>query len=293
MSWFSKWFGGKRESGGSQHPMDLHAFTDRYAAAVREAWPQARVSVSHGAQAADTQIQWVLPDGFKATHFLGNSYQRYLDAPQRLNEVIAAQVDSARAMQRDLDAGAQARADIDQATILPVLKTRDWHEVALEQVRSLGGEEPIAFIVEPLAGDLVLTYVVDTPESMNFLSPDEARQCGLEDRDALHAQAMENLRRRLPDLEVNGGGRYLARLDRNYDASMVLLFGQWRDRIEVNGEPVFAIAARDELMVCGSEDAASLSSLRDIAGQIAQSSAYRLSQALYVIREGRLQLLAD
>ena len=54
-----------------------------------------------------------------------------------------------------------------------------------------------------------------------------------------------------------------------------------------------AIAARDEVMVCGSEDVASVASLKDMAAQIAGSSAYNLSHALFVHRDGELQLLAD
>ncbi|MGH8080724.1 MAG: hypothetical protein ACREP7_09120 [Lysobacter sp.] len=293
MSFFSKLFGGRQEVPALTHPMDLHAFADRYAAAIRQAWPQARLAVSHGALASDARIEWSLPDGFKATHFLGNSYQRYLDASDLLDEVLADQLASARAMQREFEQGGSDERAPNNAVILPVLKTRGWHEIALQQAKSIGAGGQIPFIVEPLAGDLVLTYVEDTPESMSFLSPAEAQRRGL-DREALHAQALSNLTRFLPELDVQGGeGRYVARLDRNYDASMVLLFDRWRERVDVQGEPVFAIAARDEVMVCGSEDVEGVASLRDIAGKIAQSSAYNLSQALFVFRDGGLSALAD
>ncbi|UJB20180.1 MULTISPECIES: hypothetical protein [Lysobacter] len=293
MSFFSKLFGGRPEGRPLEHPMDLHAFADRYAALLREAWPHARLAITHGARVADTRIEWSLPDGFKATNFLGNSYQRYLDAPQRLSEVLSDQLASAQAMQRSFVDGDSDEAGRANAVILPVLKTRGWHEIALQQARSIGAGAQIPFIVEPLAGDLVLTYVEDTPESMSFLSPTEAERRGL-GREALHAQALNNLTKFLPELQIQGGeGRFVARLDRNYDASMVLLFDRWRERIDVQGDPVFAIAARDEVMVCGSDDAESLASLKDIAAQIEQSSAYNLSRALYVFREDRLQVLAD
>ncbi|QWF16093.1 hypothetical protein [Lysobacter capsici] len=289
MSIFSKLFGGKRDHGGPAHPMDLHSFADRYAAALRAAWPEAQLSIAHGALVSDARIDWSLPDGFKATHFLGNSYQRYLDAPDSLEAVFADQIASARDVQRGLD----RPAALDVATILPVLKTRGWHEIALQQARSTGAGDRIPFIVEPLAGDLVLTYVEDTPDSMSFLSPADAERGGL-DGEALRAQALSNLSRFLPELNVQGAdGRFVARLDRNYDASMVLLFEHWAERIQVQGDPVFAIAARDEVMVCGSEDRQSLDSLKDIAAQIAQSSAYNLSHALFVHRDGELQVFAD
>lgn len=292
MSFFSKLFGGKRETPGLTHPMDLHAFADRYAAALRQAWPQARLSVAHGALASDTRIDWSLDDGFRATNFLGNSYQRYLDAPESLEEVFADQVAAARESLRRFAAGGASEEHANTA-ILPVLKTRGWHEVALQQARSIGNGTGIAFIVEPLAGDLVLTYVEDKPDSMSFLSPEEAERRGL-DGPELRELALRNLTRFLPELQLRGdGGRYAARLDRNYDASMVLLFDRWREGVQVRGEPVFAIAARDELLVCGSEDRESLQSLREIAGEISQASAYNLSRDLYVFRDGGLQVLAD
>ncbi|MGO0999959.1 hypothetical protein [Lysobacter sp. CA196] len=289
MSIFSKLFGSKPT--GSEHaaPMDLVTFAERYAAAVRTAWPEARVEIGHGAATADTRVDWHLPDGFKATHFLGNSYLRYLGAPQELDAIFAEQLAGARAIQRDFVSGPEAA----NAVILPVLKTRGWHETALQQARSFGTESMLPFIVEPLAGDLVLTYVEDTPDSMSFLSPSEAERRGL-DRESLYTQALDNLTRFLPELDVQGGGgRYVARLDRNYDASMVLLFDHWRDRIEIKGDPVFAIAARDELMLCGSEDDDSVASLRDIADEIALSSSYNLSRALFTHRDGGLQVFAS
>lgn len=289
MSFFSKLFGRGRGHPELAHPMDLHSFADRYSAVLREAWPEAKLNVVHGALAAETRIDWSLPDGFSATHFLGNSYQRYLDAPATLQAVLAEQIAAAREMQRRFE---RAGAPQD-TTILPVLKTRGWHQTALQQARAIGAGTRIPFIVEPLAGDLVLTYVEDTPDSMSFLSPAEAERRGL-DGESLRAQALSNLSRFLPELDVQGGeGRYVARLDRNYDASMVLLFERWSERIRVQGDPVFAIAARDEVMVCGSEDVDSVASLKDMAAQIARSSAYNLSHALFVHRDGELQLLAD
>lgn len=288
MSFFSKLFGGRQEVAQHAEPMDLVVFAERYAQALRAAWPEAEVAISHGAGAADARIDWRLPDGFQATHFLGNSYQRYLDAPDQPEAVFAEQIASARELQLGVGRGSDAA----RATILPVLKTRGWHEIALQQTRSMGMRNAMPFIVEPLAGDLVLTYVEDSPDSMSYLSPAEAERRGL-DAQALRCQALENLTRFLPELELQGGGgRYAVRLDRNYDASMVLLFEHWRDRIEIRGEPVFAIAARDELMICGSEDADSLASLQDVAGEIAQSSAYNLSPRLYVHRDGRLHEFA-
>ncbi len=83
----------------------------------------------------------------------------------------------------------------------------------------------------------------------------------------------------------------MVRLDGIYDASLVLFLDQWIGRLQLKGLPVLAVAARDELMVCGSEDEAGLAALRATAAHIAGNSAYGLSGRLFACRAGRLQEL--
>ncbi|MDT0955683.1 hypothetical protein RNT98_12965, partial [Staphylococcus pseudintermedius] len=139
-------------------------------------------------------------DGFADAQFVGDGYRRYLAAPAALEQVLAEQVAAAREARRRFDRGAEAARD---DAILPVLKTRAWHELALQQARSIGGGARSAFVIEPLAGDLGLTYGEDGPELMDYLSPAGAERRGL-DREALRACALRNLRRFLPELEVQG-----------------------------------------------------------------------------------------
>jgi hypothetical protein len=88
---------------------------------------------------------------------------------------------------------------------------------------------------------------------------------------------------------VGGGSRQAAPLDRNCDASMVLLFERWRGRLQIHGEPVLAVAARDELLICGNDDAESIASLRGMARAISRESAYGLSAELFTWSDGELR----
>lgn len=287
MSVFSKLFGRKSPAPAASSPLlDLKAFAERFAGELRDAFPDAHIRIVPGAQ-NDARIDVSLPGEIQAGLQLGNAYQRYLGAPHDLDAVLAEQMASVREIQQRLSS---EDADGDAGVVLPVIKTRAWHDVAMQQLRAAQPQAPHApFVIEPLAADLIVTYVVDTPASMSFLSPDEAEQRELRG-EALRAHALDNLAQRLPELELKGGGgRYAARLDRIYDAGMALLFDRWRERIEVRGEPVFAIAARDELMVCGSEDAESLAELRGIAQEISRASPYGLSAGLFVWRDGGLR----
>lgn len=289
MSFIRKLFGRKPAApGASAAPsvLDLQAFAQRFAGELRDAFPDAHIRIVPGAQ-NEARIDLSLPDGIQAGLQLGNIYQRYLSDPQELESVLADQLATVREMQQRLSGEDEAA---EAGVVLPVIKTRSWHETAMNQLRASQpdrSDEP--FVIEPLAGDLLLTYVVDTPASMSFLSPQEAEQRELRG-EALRAHALDNLARWLPELELKGaGGRYAARLDRNYDAGMALLFERWRERIEVRGEPVFAIAARDELLVCGSEDGESVAELRAIAQEISRTSPYALSAGLFVWRDGALR----
>lgn len=288
MSFLSKLFGRKPAAPSAASPalLDLPAFAQRFAGELRDAFPDAHIRIVPGAQ-NEARIDVSLPGEIQAGLQLGNAYQRYLSEPQALEAVLADQMASVREMQRRLSVEDE---DDEAGVVLPVIKTRDWHDTAMNQLRASQPDMDAApFVVEPLAGDLIVTYVLDTPASMSFLSLHEAEQRELRG-DALRAHALENLARSLPQLELKGGGgRYAARLDRNYDAGMALLFERWRDRIELRGEPVFAIAARDELMVCGSEDGESVAALREIAQEIARSSPYGLSSGLFVWRDGGLR----
>lgn len=285
MSLFAKLFGRK----APKHPINAHEYAERYAALVRSRYPDAEVGVRKGESAARTRVSWKGADGVAADQFMGNWYSRYQQRPEALPSLLEEQLEEAL---KTMSALAQPTPP-DRSALLPLVKTLDWWQAAVAQSAAAGVPDPERrFVTEPLAGDLILAYIEDKPDSMSYLSPSGMASLGL-DMPALRALALENLERFLPQLEIQGGGgRYAARLDRNYDACMVLLLEHWRDRIPVDGAPVFAIAARDELLACGSADPDSVGALRGMAAKIAAQSAYGLSEQLFVHRNGRLDVLA-
>ncbi len=281
MSIFSKLFGKKERDVGL---MSFGDYAERYASVVRAAHPRVVVKVEHAGSAALTRVFWTAEDDFKANQFMGNWHGRYLQQPDRLKELLAKQLDEAHAVQ-----ASSARSSLGLGCILPVIKTFDWRQATAAQLDAAKVPHESRPLSLPLVGDLMVAYVEDTPTAMSYIAASRLESLGL-DMPALQALALENLARRLPELQVKGGGgRYAARLDRNYDASMVLLFSQWRNQIEVAGDPVLVIAARDDLLICGSEDIDSLTSLRAMAAEVKVNSPYSLSEQLFVWRDGRLQ----
>ncbi len=267
--------------------LDVAALAEAYAASVRAAHPGMQVEVGHGAEAATTRVHWTFPDGLAVNQFMGNLYTRYLQQPQNLQTLFAAQLAIAHGVQQRVDHEPAGPAT---ARILPVVKTTGWQRSTAAQLEASEVPADRRPLVVPLVGPLVLAYVEDLPDAMDYVSPHRLQALGLEQAE-LHALALRNLEEQLlPQLDVQGGrGRYAARLDHNYDASMVLLFDRWRDRIAVEGEPVIAIAARDDLLLCGSGDTATVAGLRGMATDILAQSAYGLTDQLFVWRGGRLQ----
>ncbi|MFM9924859.1 hypothetical protein VLK31_17840 [Variovorax sp. H27-G14] len=285
MFFLKKLFGGR--AAAPLQPVSIASYAQGYAAYVRNALPGTRVDVEHDETPGLTRVHWTFAEGGKVSTFLGNAYARYLQQPEAMDALFAEHLADARRTQ-----GQDGTDDApDPSRILPVMKTLAWRQASQAQLARSNAPESQQPVLSTLAGPLVLAYVEDTPEAMRYITPSRLERIGM-DVAALNATAFENLTAWLPQLQIQGGGgRYAARLDHNYDASMVLVFGHWRERVPVEGNHVFAIAARDELLVCGSEDGESIAALREMAREIATTSAYGLSDELFVWREGRLQVL--
>lgn len=279
----TKLFGRKPEP---QRPavLTVREYAERYAARVRSHYPDADVHIDHADSAALTRVCWKDRSGASVAQFMGNGYSRYQRQPDILEVLLDEQL--SKAVGPPLSDGSGAGS----SKIFPVVKSESWYRSALERLRAADAAEPERqFVVEPLAGDLIVVYVEGGLERADYLTPAQRDARGLEG-DALSRTALGNLASLLPSLKVAGAfGRYMVRLDSHYDASMVLLFDRWRDAIRVPGEPVFAIPARNELLVCGSEDTESVGVLRSMAAAIAGQSAHGLSRRLFAYRDGGLE----
>jgi uncharacterized protein YtpQ (UPF0354 family) len=267
-------------------PLPVRDYVERYADFLRARYPEAEPEVHHGPTAALSHVQWTTPDDVVANQYFGNWYARYLQSPTDLDALIEAQHDDALAI------GGWTVDAADQASILPVIKPASWLETRAAQLRSADIDPSAApFMTRPLAGDLLIAYVRDTDESMDYVGPGMLEKLQLKEAD-LHDLALRNLERFLPSLRVEGGnGRYAARLDRNYDASMILLLDRWRDRIDIAGTLAIALPARDEVLICARDDEETVASLAVMAAEIRAQAAYDLTDNLFEWRDGWLSLV--
>jgi hypothetical protein len=253
------------------------AFADAYAAHVRRHEPQITV------ERLDEGVHLTWPDGGTMRQFLDNAYTNYRQDAARIEDIFDTELASAR------EAASMGKGGgLDLALVLPVVKTDEW--LATVRVQRGPDDDPNKdLVVQPLVPGLIVVHAQDLPSNLAYVKRGDLT--GI-DEAALTARARANLQARLSDITVQGAdGRYRVGLDGFFDVSLVLVAAQWAPQLALNGDPVFALPCRDELMVCGSDDHEAVTELAALAPRMAAESSYAITGQLLVWRGGALQVL--
>ena len=259
----------------AERAMTPSQFTERFVKEARAGWPALGVTAE-----ADLHLRITREDGEESTAFLDNAYQLYLQDPDAAGEVI-------RNYLQAFAEPAVAEPNLDRTRIVPVVKDRPWMTEVAASAEASGLEGRLEHVFEDLNEDLVIVYAVDHPNRIRFLGPTELGKSGLQ-RSELRALAIDNLRRILPKPELTEGPLIsLITAGGDYDASLLLFPEIWSGgSIQVDGDIVVAVPSRDVLLISGSENAAGMAKLRELATQTMLESPYRLTDRLFVFRDG-------
>jgi uncharacterized protein YtpQ (UPF0354 family) len=218
-------------------------------------------------------------EGSERTIFLGNAYSQYLGHPKAIDEILKIYTSSF----------AETRAmtgEIDRSRIVPIIKDREWLG-EIKQSPKLGGGQPLENVNEDLNEDLVIVYAEDTPKNIRYFPPKALEELGIS-RDQLRGLAVANLRQLIPKPEIRSGALVsIITAGGNYEASLLLLDDLWATLPTSDGDIVVAIPARDLLVFTGSHNQKGIAKLRELAAKYSRESAYRLTNALFVYRNGR------
>jgi len=141
-------------------------------------------------------------------------------------------------------------------------------------------------MTEHLCGDLWIVYAVDQSETISTLSYDSMMAADVAE-DELHALAVENLQRILPEVERHGDGPwFMLTAGTNYVASLLLFDRMWDQLADaVDGRIVATVPSRDVLLFTGSQSASGLSAIRDRSIEIVNSGPHAISDSL-IMRDG-------
>jgi uncharacterized protein YtpQ (UPF0354 family) len=260
-------------------PLNPQAFTAAFAKAAATAMPDAKVTVT-GELSTDTRSA----KGETTTSDLHNAYRVYLGRPQDLETVIANYV---RILVDAIRVG--DNPGLDRSRIVPVLKPTAWLEGIRKDRQSQGIVDAPEPLTETYNSELIIAYAEDRPSSIRYLT---TRDDVGGDRVKLFVLALGNLHRLLPKIEMRQGadGILLIEAGGDYEASLLLADNIWSSRqIQVDGDIVAAVPAKDALLVTGSHNRTGLKKLRAIAAELA-AGPYGLSSALFVYRDGKFKM---
>jgi uncharacterized protein YtpQ (UPF0354 family) len=254
------------------------AFTRQFARALRAEAPGMKVTVK-----GELELEVKDASGKEMSAYLDNAYALYSSDPKARKEVIQRYVRSL------LESAGDPDMPVDRARIVPVVKDRAWLAEVRRAAQARGGK-PAEHVFEALNEDLVVVYAQDTPHNIRYLSADDVSQLGLR-KGELRALAVANLRRLLPGVELRRGALLsMIRAGGDYEASLLLFDDIWSGgKLEVDGEVVVAIPARDLLLFTGSRSRDGIAKLRQVAAQASREASYSLTDRLFVYRNGRFE----
>jgi uncharacterized protein YtpQ (UPF0354 family) len=124
--------------------------------------------------------------------------------------------------------------------------------------------------------------------SIRYLISKNLEEIGLS-RTELRTLSVGNLERVLPDIEFHKGPLVsMITAGGNYEASLLLVDDLWNGgTIKVEGDVVVAIPSRDLLLVTGSKTPGGIVKLRELATQSLQKASYRLTDELFIYKNGK------
>jgi uncharacterized protein YtpQ (UPF0354 family) len=255
-------------------------FTTKFLETLVSASPSTKASIS-----AALEVQVESDRGENQTVFLDNAYKSYLQDPKSLDDIL----------QRHLSSVLESLANksqIDRTRIVPVVKDRNWLKDISRTLQDRGSKQPLENVFEDYNDELVIFYVQDSPKNIRYLTSADVKALGLSQPD-LRPLAVENLKRLLPPIEIHKGPQVsMITAGGDYEASLLTFSDLWKSsQIEVSGDIVVAIPARDLLLVTGSKTPGGIPRLRTLASKAYGESAYRLTDALFVFRNGRFTML--
>jgi hypothetical protein len=193
------------------------------------------------------------------TIFLHNFHDEYRAAPpERRDEALRRLTLMGRAPETP-NTYAAARS-----ALLPVVRPR----ASFELLEILDPRSPINTLRpaewRPLGEVLALALVIDTPDAMKYLGPQELAQWGITFEEA-SAVALENLRRQSQEPLIPLAPGTCASSWRDSYANSRMLVDEVLRRCPVRGEPVVFVPHRDLLLITGSQDEEGLLRAAEIA----------------------------
>lgn len=253
---------------------------------MRARYPNNTLTLTDSDNPDDIYIDIKYPNGQTLTCCTESLYMAYKQAPHRLNDHYAHMLET-------LDTLVQDDESLEQM-LLPVILNQDRiddiQNKYLQGKRSGILPESKTLCYCPLVADLYIAYVIDNSHQLYYLYEEQLSHfSAIRSKEEIAQLALANLQKKVDDLRIHTSPLGISlHLDSEYESSMLLIYELWKDRLQLTGEPVIAIAARDTVLIVNSEDKTSVVNLQKMAQGIYEKIPSATSAQLFTIREGRL-----
>ncbi|MFD1259144.1 hypothetical protein [Entomomonas asaccharolytica] len=280
MGFFSKLF----SKTSSQAKLTKKKLTEDLVEQLKQYIPEIKATISHADEPDNISVSIERPEGDPIIFYPDNLYYAYLQGNEDFtaykNNIIQNICDIFHAVD-------------EEPILLPTIKPISWlDEVyrAIYQANPNAKEDPLVYL--PLAGDLIIVFALDMSTRMSYLYHSQLADYSADnDLQALYLQALENFKTKLDHIEIYSSDiGYTLTLDGNYDASLVLTLEQLLPSLELKGEPIIAIIARNQLIIADSYNSQQVSMLNHYAKQQMQEAPYALSAELFCLKDNKLSL---
>lgn len=267
------WLGGFAHAG----QLTEAQFTAKFVKFLQSAQPGIDVEVK-----GRLQLTIKPPGGVEANVFLDNAYRNYTSDPDKLGDVIKIYASQALEIK-------DAKGHIlDRTRIVPLIKDRSWIDEIRQSIITKSGKDDFQILYDDFNGDLVIVYAEDAGDHFTYPTQKQLEEAGIP-REGLRELAVANLRRIVPKCKFRRFEDVLRiKAEDGYDTSVLLFTEMWAS-LAGGGEIVVALPARDLLLWVRAADAKGVASFAKIAADVRRTSAYALTDRLFVFRDGRFE----
>ncbi len=273
MKLLSKFLPGLFTTNAKKEAISAEEFQTVYLAALREKFPD--VAFTPG---DEFSIRGIKGDG-EHIHYLHNAYDVYKADISSLNSVVNDFSNSAGDLYKE--------RSLELSNIVPVIKPVEYLDI-LSDMFDIQKEQVSPMLTEQYNEELIIAYANDEEHSLSYLREEDLQKLNLQ-REDLFSTAIENLKRKLPEIQRHGdAGFYMLTAGGVFELSLILLPGIWDiEQMPVSGDFVIAIPNRDMLLITGSKDTESLEKLTQMAIDSFNNGSYAISPNLYWLTEGK------
>lgn len=213
-------------------------------------------------------------DSIEMKVYTTNSYKEYLVEPDSIQKVFDKYITST--------AEGFNPKKISLQDVVPVIKPIDFFDDFSEM--GLKTDKPVSFVFEKYNDQLIIAYAQNNDKGLAFLTGDDLKELNVS-MDSLKKVAILNFDKALPEIKTqqDGSGLYGVIAGGNFEATLLLMPYMWNNKnsFNVKGDFIIGIPNRDILLVAGSEDAASITKMKEIIAKSYTGGDHQVSPDLF------------